>query len=205
MDFENIVVTQEKKQFERVRAGLQNAICVGVWNIGKQKVEFQGEVKFKLKCIIGFEVQQRHSERDEQMLHLEMFGLSLHPQSKLSGLLESWNAKKLTDEERNNFDLKTLIGRKATLNLVENGDYINISACLPAQESNNIVAENVLKGETPTWVNNARERAVQHEQENNPPINIADVKPTQKTTKKVDATELVENLPTKNTSEKAPF
>ena len=102
MDFDNLIVKQETREYEKIKPGLINAICVGVWNIGKQKIEFQGEVKFKTQVIIGFEVEQRHSEKDEPMLQLSKFNMSLHEKSKLGPMIESWFSKALTDSERYN-------------------------------------------------------------------------------------------------------
>lgn len=180
MDFDNLVITTEKKTFEKPKAGLQNAICVGVWNVGRQKIEFQNEVKFKDQIIIGFELEQRSTDRDEPMLHLEKYNMSLHEKSKLAPVVESWFSKKLNDSERYNYDLRTLIGKRATLNLIENGDYINISTVLPPQESNKLESENVLKGEVPNFVKVMREKAVQENSVEEPKIDISEIKPVEK-------------------------
>lgn len=192
MDFDNLVVKQETREYEKIKPGLINAICVGVWNIGKQKIEFQGEVKFKTQVIIGFEVQQRHSEKDEPMLQLSKFNMSLHEKSKLGPMVESWFSKKLTDSERYNYDLKQIIGKKCTLNLIENGNYINIATILPPQESNKLVSEDVLKGELPNFVKTMREKAVIEDEQ--PSVNVDEIVPVlpKKEVKKKEKVELSE-------------
>lgn len=192
MNFDNLVVTQEKREFEKIKPGLINAICIGVWNIGKHKVEFQGEVKLKQQVIIGFEVQQRHSEKDEPMLQLSKFNMSLHEKSKLGPMIESWFSKKLTDSERYNYDLKQIIGKKCTLNLIENGTYINIATILPPQESNKLVSEDVLKGELPNFVKTMREKAVKEDEQ--PSIDVDEIVPVlpKKEAKKKEQVELSE-------------
>lgn len=192
MNFDNLVVTQEKREFEKIKPGLINAICVGVWNIGKQKIEFQGEVKFKTQVIIGFEVQQRHSEKDEPMLQLSKFNMSLHEKSNLGPMIESWFSKKLTNSERYNYDLKQIIGKKCTLNLIENGEYINIATILPPQESNKLVSEDVLKGELPNFVKIMREKAVKEDEQ--PSIDVDKIVPVlpKKEAKKKKQVELSE-------------
>lgn len=192
MNFDNLVVTQEKREFEKIKPGLINAICIGVWNIGKQKIEFQGEVKFKTQVIIGFEVQQRHSEKDEPMLQLSKFNMSLHEKSNLGPMIESWFSKKLTNSERYNYDLKQIIGKKCTLNLIENGEYINIATILPPQESNKLVSEDVLKGELPNFVKIMREKAVKEDEQ--PSIDVDKIVPVlpKKEAKKKKQVELSE-------------
>ncbi len=192
MDFDNLIVKQEKREFEKIKPGLINAICVGVWNIGKQKIEFQGEVKLKQQIIIGFEVQQRHSEKDEPMLQLSKFNMSLHEKSKLGPMIESWFSKTLSDSERYNYDLKQIVGKKCTLNLIENGTWINIATILPAQESNKLVSENVLKGELPNFVKTMREKAVKEDEQ--PSVNVDEIVAVQpkKEVKKKEPVELSE-------------
>jgi hypothetical protein len=195
MNFDNLIVKQETREYEKIKPGLINAICVGVWNIGKQKIEFQGEVKFKTQVIIGFEVQQRHSEKDEPMLQLSKFNMSLHEKSKLGPMIESWFSKKLTDSERYNYDLKQIIGKKCTLNLIENGNYINIATILPPQESNKLVSEDVLKGELPNFVKTMREKAVKEDEQ--PSVNVDEIVPVlpKKEAKKKEQVELSEKTP----------
>lgn len=192
MNFDNLIVRQEKREFEKIKPGLINAICVGVWNIGKQKIEFQGEVKLKQQIIIGFEVQQRHSEKDEPMLQLSKFNMSLHEKSKLGPMIESWFSKTLSDSERYNYDLKQIVGKRCTLNLIENGTWINIATILPAQESNKLASENVLQGEIPNFVKTMREKAVKEDEQ--PSVNVDEIVAVQpkKEIKKKDSVELSE-------------
>jgi len=192
-DFDNLVVTHKEKEYEKIKPGLHNAICVGVWNVGVQKIKFKDEIKYKQQVVIGFEVEQRNSETKLQMFHPQVYNMSLHEKSNLSSVIESWMAKRLSKEERSRFDLTQLIGKKATLNIIYNEDYVNISSILPAQDSNQIKSEDVLQGEVPTRVKNLRAKAVIND--NEPQINIDDVKPLKDLEKKPEA----EN------TEKSPF
>jgi len=192
-DFDNLVVTVQKKEYEKIKPGLHNAICVGVWNVGVQKIKFKDEIKYKQQVVIGFEVEQRNSETKLPMFHPQVYNMSLHEKSNLSSVIESWMAKRLSKEERSRFDLTQLIGKKATLNIIYNEDYVNISSILPAQDSNQIKSEDVLQGEVPTRVKNLRAKAVINDSD--PQINIDDVKPLKDLEKKPEA----EN------TEKSPF
>ena len=108
-------------------------------------------------------------------------------------LYESWSAKKLKDEDRSKFNFSQCVGKKATLNIIHNEKYVNISAILPAQDGNSIKSEDVLKGEVPNYVKTMRAKAVIND--NEPQINIDDVKPLKDLEKKPEA----EN------TEKSPF
>jgi len=188
-DFDNLVVTHKEKEYEKIKPGLHNAICVGVWNVGPHKTEYG----IKNKFIIGFEVEQRNTQTNEQMLHLDIYTMSVHPKSKFGMLYESWVGKKLKDEDRSKFNFSQCVGKKATLNIIHNEKYVNISAILPAQDGNSIKSEDVLKGEVPNYVKTMRAKAVIND--NEPQINIDDVKPLKDLEKKPEA----EN------TEKAPF
>lgn len=194
-DFDNLVVTQQKKEYEKINPGLHNAICVGIWNVGKQKIEFNGEVKYKQQVIFGFEVEQRNSETNEQMLHLEKYNMSLHEKSRLAPLIESWTNQKLKDNERYNFDLSNFVGKKATLNLIENGNYTNISAILAAQDTNKMKMEDVLKGEVPNFVKTMRAKAVINDSDQETKVNINDIKPVEKDTQSLQKTKLDQKAP----------
>lgn len=192
MDFDNLIVTAKKKEYETIKPGLINAICVGVWNVGIQKSEYNEEVKFNEKIVIGFEVEQRDSVNNLQLLHLESFTMSLHPKSKLGPMIESWFSKKLTDKERYNYDLTQIVGKRCTLNLIENGTWINIATILPAQESNKLESMDVLKGEVPTRVKNLRAKAVIEDEQ--PSVNVDEIVPVlpKKEVKKKEQVELSE-------------
>lgn len=170
-DFDNLVVTEQKKDYEKINPGLHNAICVGVWNVGPHKTEYG----IKNKFIIGFEVEQRNTQTNEQMLHLDIYTMSMHQKSKFGMLYESWVGKKLKDEDRSKFDFSQCVGKKATLNIIHNEKYVNISAILPAQDGNSIKSEDVLKGEVPNYVKTMRAKAVINE--NEPEINIDQIEP----------------------------
>ena len=188
-DFDNLVVTQQKKEYEKINPGMHNAICVGVWNVGPQETKYG----IKNKFVIGFEVEQRYSSTQLQMLHPEVYTMSMHEKSKFAMLYESWIGKKLKDEERYKFNFNECIGKKATLNIVHGDKYVNISAILPPQDSNNIEAEDTLKGETPNIVKSMRAKAVINDQETK--VNINDIKPVEKDTQSLQKTKLDQKAP----------
>ena len=188
MDFDNLIVKQENREYEKVKPGLHNAICVGVWNIGPHKSEYG----IKNKFMIGFEVEQRNTQTNEQMLHLDIYTMSMHQKSKFGMLYESWVGKKLKDEDRSKFNFSQCVGKKATLNIIHNEKYVNISAILPAQDGNSIKLEDVLKGEIPSFVKTMRAKAVIEDEQ--PSVNVDEIVAVQpkKEVKKKEPVELSE-------------
>jgi len=61
------------------------------------------------------------------------YTVSLGDQARLRQDLESWSNKKMTPEERKNFDLKNLLGKFCMVNIThsEDGKYANISGISP--------------------------------------------------------------------------
>lgn len=187
-DFDNLVVMDKKKEYEKIKPGLHNAICVGVWNIGPHKSEYG----IKNKFMIGFEVEQRNTQTNEQMLHLDIYTMSVHKKSKFGMLYESWIGQRLKDEDRSKFNFSQCVGKKATLNIIHNEKYVNISAILPAQDGNSIKLEDVLKGEIPSFVKTMRAKAVIEDEQ--PSVNVDEIVAVQpkKEVKKKEPVELSE-------------
>jgi len=61
------------------------------------------------------------------------YTVSLGDQARLRQDLESWSNKKMTAEDRKNFDLKNLLGKFCMVNIThsEDGKYANISGISP--------------------------------------------------------------------------
>lgn len=162
-NFDDLIYSEEKK-YDVIEVGMQDAVCCGIWKVGNQKTEYQGEIKYPDKLIIGFELGQL-SSKGGPMLKLEMYTNSLFPKSNLCQHIEEWTSKKITDEDRLHYDLRALIGKKATLNIVANENWRNIRSILPPNKSNNLEIANVIpEGTLPTWVVNLRAKAIPDDQ-----------------------------------------
>lgn len=115
----------------RANPGYANAVCYGVWDIGVHESKWGDEVKRKHEVIIGFEIDQiinnpkseYHGKRKVVSIRLNT---SLY-KSKLLNHLNSWFGKPLTKEQiKAGIDLEALIGKPAMLNLIPNGEWVNI-------------------------------------------------------------------------------
>lgn len=107
-------------------------------------------------------------------------------------LYESWIGQRLKDEDRSKFNFSQCVGKKATLNIIHNEKYVNISAILPAQDGNSIKLEDVLKGEIPSFVKTMRAKAVIEDEQ--PSVNVDEIVAVQpkKEVKKKEPVELSE-------------
>lgn len=120
------------KQFELPPEGLFQGVCVDVVDMGMQ--ENQNNGKMQHKCRIVFQIDQP-MEDGRRFIVSRWFTVSLADQSNLLPFLQNWRGKTLTPEEKEEFDLETLIGVNGQVQIlynVSNGQtYANIAAVLP--------------------------------------------------------------------------
>lgn len=108
--------------FEPVVAGSHAARCVSVIDLGVQQTPWGG----KEKCYIGFEVPaQRVEWTDKDGKEHEgpaFIGMtltnSINEKSILGQLLTSWRGVPFTEDERKGFDLFTILGAPALINVI---------------------------------------------------------------------------------------
>lgn len=120
----SIIATKgDGKDFAICPAGTVQAVCNDVWDIGKQRIVWQGKEKIQHKVIISWEVNELIPEGDYQGKRFcvsKRYTLSLHEKSTLTGDIENWRGQALTDEEKEGFDLEGLVGMNCMLGIVHN-------------------------------------------------------------------------------------
>lgn len=129
---------KEGSSFEKAPTGSHPARCYALVDLGTQAHTFQGETRMSRDVRISFELPFSKMEGvyDEKQkgkphaVHLTV-KQSLHPKANLRRLLEGWRGKKFDAESIEKFDPKKLVGLPCRLNLVENGDYINVDSIAP--------------------------------------------------------------------------
>lgn len=129
--------------FERTPAGMHLARCYRIVDLGTQKSEYMGQVKYLRKIMIGWEI---HGTRDDGSPILMADGrpfaifknytLSWSEKANLRLDLQSWRGQPFTSEEMRRFDLKTILGVWCMLNIIErqgqNGKtYSNVNGITP--------------------------------------------------------------------------
>ena len=134
---------EDKGGFEVTPAGLHLARCYRIVDVGTQKSEYMGQVKFQHKIMIGWEIlgtdEQGQPIRMKDGRPFAMFKnytLSWSEKATLRSDLQSWRGKPFTQEELRRFDLKTVLGAYCMLNVIERQGndgkmYVNVAGVSP--------------------------------------------------------------------------
>lgn len=126
--------------FSPMPSGNHVAVCNMVVDLGKQRTEYQGEVKTQHKIFIRWETPHERltwtdkegNEREGPRVIGKTYTLSLHENAALRGDLESWRGRGFTEDERRGFDVAKLLGAPCMVNVLhvdKNGKtYANVSS-----------------------------------------------------------------------------
>lgn len=128
--------------FKRVPVGVFAARCWSMVDLGTQRVEYKGDMKFQRKVQIGWELfgEDENGESlimddGRPMTISKRYTLSLSPKSRLRPDLEAWRGRPFTDEETKGFDLHDLIGAPCMVNVTHternSKTYSNVASITP--------------------------------------------------------------------------
>lgn len=139
----SFIVEDSGGSFESTPSGMHLARCYRIIDLGTQKSEYLGQVKYLRKVMLGWEI---HGNDDEGTL-LKMkdgrpfamfknYTLSWSEKANLRADLQSWRGKPFSAEEMRRFDLKTILGAWCMLNVIEkpgndNKMYVNVTGITP--------------------------------------------------------------------------
>jgi hypothetical protein len=129
-------------EFTPAPTGTHIARCIGIVDMGLQKVTFNNEVSWKHKVRFTFELPNclmTDGEMAGQPFTVSNnYTFSLHKRSMLRRDIEGWANKKLTEETVATLDILKFLGRVCTLNIIHNesGDrlYANIASISPKMD-----------------------------------------------------------------------
>ena len=150
--------------------GIYDAVCVWVMDLGTQYSEVWK--KSAKKLLLAWEIPAVRIEingEDLPRLVSRRFTQSLHTKSSLRPFLEMWRGKGFSVRDLEGFDIQSLLGVPATIQILHNPNsdgsktWANIASITPAQ--NKVVAEGNLRyfsftdrtpvpDGTPEWVQN---------------------------------------------------
>ena len=129
--------------FESTPPGMHLARCYRIVDLGTQKTEYMGQVKFLHKIMLGWEIHGTDDAgkpirmRDGRPFAIfKNYTLSWSDKANLRIDLQLWRGKPFTNEEMRRFDLKTVLGAWCMLNVIERAGqdgkmYVNVSAVSP--------------------------------------------------------------------------
>ena len=135
-----MIISDNSKEFKIAPAGLHMARLYSIIDLGHQSVEWAGESKIMHKVVLtwelhGFDDEGLALKTDDgkPLIVSKRYTVSLGDQARLRQDLEAWSNKKMTAEDRKNFDLKNLLGKFCMINIThsEDGKYANINGISP--------------------------------------------------------------------------
>ncbi len=129
--------------FESTPIGSHLARCYRIVDLGTQKSEYQGQVKYLHKVMLGWEI---HGVNDDgtpikmqdgrPFAMFKNYTLSWSDKATLRIDLQAWRGRPFTAEEMRRFDLKTILGAWCMLNVIERAGtdgkmYVNVANISP--------------------------------------------------------------------------
>ena len=114
-------------------SGTHPAICYRVIDLGTQKVEWKGQIKFQRKVLLSWELPTERMDDDRPFTISQRYTFSTHEKARLRQDLESWRGKRFTEADfgEGGFDIKNILSKPCLLSIVHNekeggGVYANI-------------------------------------------------------------------------------
>ncbi|MDH5244837.1 MAG: hypothetical protein OEW98_00185 [Betaproteobacteria bacterium] len=126
-----IIAKGSPRAFEPCPAGVQQAVCCDVVDLGLRETPY-GE---KHKVDIRWQTAELMPSGQPYLVN-KRYTLSLNEKATLRHDLEAWRGKAFTDAEIEGFDLERLIGVNALLNIVhgtgsKGGVFANVASIMP--------------------------------------------------------------------------
>lgn len=116
--------------FDPAPEGLHQAVCVDV--VADRK---EGQWGMREIVRISFQTEGLNPKNGKPYLVVQTFGRNLSVKGRLRPFLKSWRGRDFTPQELEDFDLETLLGANAQLNILhetrEGIRYANVAAVMP--------------------------------------------------------------------------
>ena len=144
----SFIVEDTGGSFTPVPAGMHLARCYRIIDLGTQKTEFEGNVDFKRKLKVVWEIHGEDDEgkpivtsKNEPMIITKDYTMSWGDKATLRKDLQSWRGKPFTEDEQKRFDLKSVLDKWCMVNVAHKpkksggGVYANVVAVTPVPNS----------------------------------------------------------------------
>lgn len=102
-----VVLKESVGDFEPISEGIHKGVCFASIDLGTQKVEFQGEIKYQRKIRLSFESHDQMRDDGQPMVISKDFTYSLFQNAALVKTLNPW----VKDELKDGFDTDDLVSR----------------------------------------------------------------------------------------------
>ncbi len=128
------VGANDGQSFTPAPAGVHQAVCVDIVDLGIVEVTWQGKTKQQHKINVAWQIDEPRDD-GKPYLVFKRYTLSLSEKANLRKDLESWRGKKFTRDEEMGFDVESVLGANCLLNIQHNtnGDktYANVVSIMP--------------------------------------------------------------------------
>jgi hypothetical protein len=114
----SLIAKNNQKEFIPLEAGTHLGRVCGIIHIGTLTDNIQGKDVTRNRVQISFEIPEALKEDGKPHTISQEFTLSMHKQGNLLPFIESMLGKKLDKEETKEFDVSTLIGQTAMVNVI---------------------------------------------------------------------------------------
>ena len=126
---------QGSADFEITPAGVHNAVCYAVIDLGTQEGSYMGKPKIAPKILLRWEIDERMEDGRRFMVQ-QRYTASMHEKATLRKTLEAWRGVPFTDKDfqPGGFNMRKLLGAGCQLQIVhaekEGKTYANIAAIM---------------------------------------------------------------------------
>ena len=139
----SFIVEDKGGNFERCPSGMHLGRCYRIVDLGTQKSEYMGQVKYLHKIMIGWAIHGTDDagkpikmQDGRPFAIFKNYTRSWSEKANLRLDLQSWRGKAFTQEEMRKFDLNNVLGAWCMLNVIErdgqNGKvYANVDGITP--------------------------------------------------------------------------
>lgn len=139
---DSFIVESGGKEFKQVPVGTHLARCYRIIDLGTQKTEYDGNIKFLRKVRVNWEIHGEDdkgepltTEKGEPLSIQKDYTLSFVDNATLRKDVENWFAEKIPADEATRYDLKKILDKWGMVNVihrVSNGKtYSNVGSISP--------------------------------------------------------------------------
>jgi hypothetical protein len=128
----SIVVKHDSKVWTPPPEGLHPAVCCDVVDLGPMDTPWGRKEKVRIR----WQLEDINPDTGKRFDVSGLYTKSLSPKANLRSMLETWRAKRFSDQELQGFDLEKLLGVNAQVQVIHKpGDegqvYANVQAVVP--------------------------------------------------------------------------